>query len=90
MKTALKAKFIQYPEAKHLLLSTGHKSLVHHCNDAYWGDSMDGDGQNMLGNFLMDIRKELQEKDSDVRFLNIEYVDPGLPWKHNFIIYVYT
>ena len=77
MKTALKAKFIQYPEAKHLLLSTGHKELVHHCNDTYWGDGMDGDGQNMLGNFLMDIRKELQEKDSEVRLLhrNVELIN---------------
>ena len=69
MKTGLKAKFLQFPEAKHLLLSTGHKILTHHCNDLYWGDGLDGDGQNMLGNFLMDIRKELQDKDSDVRYI---------------------
>ncbi|KAI6653299.1 hypothetical protein LOD99_3823 [Oopsacas minuta] len=67
MKTGLKAKFIQFPEAKHLLLSTGYKRLVHHCTDTYWGDGLDGEGQNMLGNFLMDIRKDLQDKDSDVR-----------------------
>ena len=74
MKTGLKAKFLQYPEAKHLLLSTGHKRLVHHCNDTYWGDGLDENGQNMLGNFLMDIRKELQEKDSDVRYVVVVVV----------------
>lgn len=67
MKTGLKAKFLQYPEAKHLLLSTGNKLLVHHCNDNYWGDALDSSGQNMLGKYLMDIRKEMQNKDSDVR-----------------------
>lgn len=61
MYTALQAKFIQHDKLKALLLSTGEALLVEHTsNDSYWGDGLDGQGQNMLGKLLCRLRSELR------------------------------
>lgn len=61
MRTALEAKFGQYPELRELLLSTGDTKLVEHTdNDDYWGDGGDGSGANMLGRLLMELRSKLR------------------------------
>lgn len=60
MKKALLAKFNQHPLLRELLLSTENAKLVEHTeNDNYWGDGGNGKGKNMLGQILMQIRKEL-------------------------------
>lgn len=62
MKQALVAKFEQHPILKSILLSTGNCTLVEHtANDSYWGDGGHGEGENMLGKLLMEIRNEYEE-----------------------------
>lgn len=47
------------------MLSTGERKLVEHTtNDRYWGDGGDGNGQNMLGRMLMELRTELQTEEN--------------------------
>lgn len=61
MRTAVRAKFTQIPELRKLLLNTGDAVLVDHSDeDSYWSDGGDGDGRNMLGVILMEIRDELR------------------------------
>lgn len=63
MRMAVRAKFSQHPELGRLLLSTKDAVLVEHTtNDAYWGDGGGaGLGENMLGQILMEVRRELRE-----------------------------
>ena len=42
-----------------MLLSTGNQVLIEHSNDRYWGDGLDGTGQNKLGKILMEVRDKL-------------------------------
>ena len=61
MREALVAKVEQHPRIKSVLLSTGDCTIVEHtANDAYWGDGGNGQGQNMLGKLLMEIRNSLE------------------------------
>jgi len=61
MLEALRAKFIQHPQLRDLLLGTGEARLVEHTsNDDYWGDGGDGSGRNRLGTLLMQVRAELK------------------------------
>ena len=61
MRKAVRAKFTQHDDLRHILLSTGDARIVEHTeNDSYWGDGGDGKGKNMLGRILMEIREELQ------------------------------
>ena len=63
MREAVRAKFEQHEQLRELLLSTGDAKLVEHTeNDDYWGDGGDGSGRNMLGQILMDVRRELRER----------------------------
>ena len=54
-----KAKFVQHPELKALLLKTGTEELIegNNHNDRFWG-CVDGEGENYLGKILMHIREE--------------------------------
>ncbi|WNS41504.1 NADAR family protein [Paenibacillus sp. MMS20-IR301] len=62
MREALLAKVEQHPVIKSILLSTGDCTLVEHtANDSYWGDGGNGEGGNMLGKLLMEIRNGLDE-----------------------------
>lgn len=61
MRKAVRAKFAQHVDLRELLLSTGDARLVEHTeNDSYWGDGGDGSGRNMLGQILMEVRRELR------------------------------
>ncbi|MFO0938143.1 MAG: NADAR family protein [Gemmataceae bacterium] len=63
MRDAVRAKFTQHDGLKAILLSTGDAKLIEHtANDSYWADGGDGSGLNRLGEILMEIRQELQEK----------------------------
>ncbi len=63
MREALKAKFTQNEDLKNILLETGDAILVEHTeNDNYWGDGGDGNGKNMLGKLLMELREELRSE----------------------------
>lgn len=62
MRQALRAKFTQNKELKKILLETDDAILVEHtANDNYWGDGGDGNGKNMLGKLLMEVREELKK-----------------------------
>lgn len=60
MYLIVKAKFMQNPKARHLLLSTGTQPLAegNTHGDTYWGVCR-GHGQNKLGKILMRVRREL-------------------------------
>jgi ribA/ribD-fused uncharacterized protein len=60
MAKAIKAKFTQNDKLKKFLLGTKDKVLVNNDPyDKYWGAGIDGEGENMCGIILMDLRKEL-------------------------------
>ncbi len=65
----LKALRCKFGESKlcSLLVNTGDKKLIEHTvNDSYWGDGGDGKGLNKLGQLLMQVRGELQQKQASV------------------------
>ena len=44
------------------LINSGLRPIIHHTRkDVFWGDGPNGDGTNMLGKILINIRKELYE-----------------------------
>ena len=60
MREAVTAKFTQHEELRDLLISTGNSKLVEHsAYDSFWGDGGNGNGKNMLGRILMDVRTHL-------------------------------
>lgn len=62
MKTALLAKFSQDAKLKQLLLSTGDAAIVEASpRDSFWGSGKDGNGQNKLGELLMEVRSILRQ-----------------------------
>ncbi|OWU81244.1 hypothetical protein ATO6_24075 [Oceanicola sp. 22II-s10i] len=63
MRAVLRAKFTQHEDLCELLLSTGKIRLVESATvdnavNRLWGE-VDGKGQNMLGEMLMELRDEL-------------------------------
>ena len=65
MKTMLYAKFAPGTQMLHRLLQTGDLELVHESKtDFFWGQSRSGEGQNLLGRFLMQIRRENHDNQS--------------------------
>lgn len=66
MRTAVRAKFTQIPSLKKLLLNTADAVLIDHdADDDYWSDGGDGNGRNMLGVVLMEVRDELRSHEQD-------------------------
>lgn len=66
MRTSLSAKFKQHPSLRKELLSTGDANIIEHTtNDSYWGDGGDGNGKNVLGKLLVEVREELKSVNAD-------------------------
>lgn len=61
MKQVVKAKFTQNHSLRQQLLSTGTRHLEEGNNhgDTFWG-TVNGEGENMLGKILMEVRKEVR------------------------------
>ncbi len=61
MYQILCSKFSQDPNLKQLLAQTGDRVLIENAggNDSFWGNGVDGRGQNKLGICLMQTRTEL-------------------------------
>lgn len=58
MKCGLIAKFNQNPTLRELLLSTGSNDIIENSpRDSFWGVGKDGNGENMLGKLLMEVRE---------------------------------
>lgn len=67
MKEVVKAKFLQNPSLKRNLLATGTQELVegNRWHDGFWGTCLCGkcpQGQNQLGQILMEVRSALRVK----------------------------
>lgn len=65
MHSALRAKFSQHDDLKALLLSSGDR-VIHEDSpsDKIWG-WMGGQGQDLLGKLLMELRTELREEEEE-------------------------
>lgn len=66
MRGVLRAKFTQHEDLRELLLSTGDSRLVESATvdnevNRLWGE-VNGEGRNMLGQLLMEIRAILREE----------------------------
>lgn len=61
MLSLLRCKFMNNPELRYKLLSTGDATLIegNTWNDTFWGVCK-GKGQNMLGRLLMQVRRECE------------------------------
>jgi len=65
MRLVLRLKFQTDKHCKQVLLSTGDAQLVEDSpHDYYWGRGSKGNGTNMLGKLLMEIRSEIMEEES--------------------------
>lgn len=66
MRQVLRAKFTQHDDLRTLLLSTGDARLIETATvdnevNRLWGE-VNGEGRNMLGVLLMDLRDQLREE----------------------------
>lgn len=60
MRTALLAKFTQNLELGEKLIATGNAILLEaNEEDEFWGTGREGNGTNMLGKLLMELREKL-------------------------------
>lgn len=71
MRGALYAKFTQHDDLRELLLSTGTARLIETATvdnevNRLWGE-VNGQGKNMLGELLMELRAKLRSEDADGR-----------------------
>lgn len=66
MKKIVFAKFTQNPDLTLELLNTKDEELVegNNWNDKIWG-KVNGEGQNLLGKILMEVREEIRSKVRD-------------------------
>lgn len=63
MRKGVRAKFTQHLELKNILLSTGNHPLVQlKPSDDFWGTGKRGDGKNMLGVLLQQLRTEIRSE----------------------------
>lgn len=68
MGKALRKKF-NIDQFKNLLLSTGNIEIIEYSNrDYFWGKNNKGEGLNMLGRLLMEIREDIKTKNSKKYF----------------------
>ena len=62
MRVAVACKANQHEEMREALLKTGDALIVEKAiTDDYWGYGPDGNGKNMLGHVLMEVREALKE-----------------------------
>ena len=63
MENIIQLKFEQHEDFRTNLLNTGLRPIVEHTkDDAFWGDGIDGKGQNILGKILTNIRNRWYER----------------------------
>lgn len=63
MRWVLRLKFSQHPGPRCLLLSTGSRRIRESCpHDPLWGEDEAGNGRNLLGHLLMEVRAHLRQE----------------------------
>ena len=62
MEEVVMEKFRQNTPFVYLLLATEERLIKEHSLDAFWGDGLNGDGENKLGNILMRTRAHFKEQ----------------------------
>jgi len=74
MREALEAKFTQHSALVELLMSTKDSQLIEHtAGDSFWGDGGDGQGKNMTGVILMELRQKLRQ--GSIKLLKVDKLD---------------
>ncbi|WP_299401856.1 NADAR family protein [uncultured Roseobacter sp.] len=76
MRAVLRAKFTQHEDLRQLLLSTGDARLVESTTtdnavNRLWGE-VNGEGKNMLGVMLMELRAELRKEAQNPKLVAAE------------------
>ena len=62
MRKAVLRKFETHAEIREILLATGDEEIVENApGDYYWGCGKDGNGKNMLGKILVEVRELLRD-----------------------------
>ena len=62
MENIIQLKFEQHEDFRTNLLNTGLRPIVEHSkDDSFWGDGIDGKGQNIMGKILTNIRNRYYE-----------------------------
>ncbi|MFH1178624.1 MAG: NADAR family protein [bacterium] len=57
----LKEKVVQHSEVKETLLATGDEEIIEISPSDFWGNGINGKGQNQCGKILMKIRYEIKD-----------------------------
>lgn len=79
MRKAVWAKFTQHPDLQQLLLDTNDAYIAENSpRDSYWGLGKDGDGKNMLGKILEEVRTLLSSNFPAAPTLNSNWIIPNV------------
>lgn len=63
MRRAVLRKFETHADIRAILLATGDEEIIENTTtDYYWGCGTEGNGRNMLGQLLMQVRQILRER----------------------------
>lgn len=62
IKKVIKLKFDQHPEIQLDLINTGLRPLIKQSKNPAWGSGINGQGNNTIGRWLMELRRSYQEK----------------------------
>ena len=63
MEQIFRAKLVQHPDVREVLLETGEAELLKvYDTDYYWGTGAEGRGENQMGKLWMKLRAQLQNK----------------------------
>ena len=73
VRTALVAKFETNLRCRTVLLSTGHEPIVYDAQDEYWGQGSGGNGQNRLGQLLVEVREIVRLRAEDINAIQCHH-----------------
>lgn len=60
MEELFREKVRQHADVKEALIQSDDLLIVKHLQDPFWGDALDGSGQNEMGKLWMKLREELR------------------------------